>query len=389
MSDSDGADPTPSGSNSAPKPRRQRMQHSCDNCKKRKIRCDSAARGGNACSHCVALRVSCLTRLSSHLIQHMQCKIECQHTAQRKVFHKREGTPAGRSLHLKKDEAELRKILKELAGYIRILEKELAETFRISSVELGESEGQITSESSDNDEGDDELSKQLEELSFTYSRNRYYGPFNRIKLIKSAIDGKETNAGNQEPVQIFKRPLFWDLQPWQILPEPRLEPLIFGFEKSAPYFPLFHRPTLMKSISSGLHYYDRHFGETLLAMCALASRHSDDSRSFTYGSKLSAGFIWMQQVNPVPTSFLEPATLPQVQKLILYIMFMQTTSTPWPGWVLTGLVSGELWKRAFWTINYIDLSLALYVGRPRVVTPDDYDVDFPEEVDDEYWEQAW
>lgn len=71
-------------------------------------------------------------------------------------------------------------------------------------------------------------------------------------------------------------------------------------------------------------------------------------------------------------------------------MFMQTTSMPWPGWILTGLglrllqdlgahrkndsppsVSGELWKRAFWTINYIDLLLALNVGRPRETTPDE------------------
>lgn len=104
-------------------------------------------------------------------------------------------------------------------------------------------------------------------------------------------------------------------------------------------------------------------------------------------------------------------------------MFMQTTSMPYSSLGLTGLgirllqdvgahrkkstpptVAGELWKRAFWILNYIDLSLSLNLGRPRAMTSDEwvrtmftgwnhkhifsYDAEFPIECDDEYWEQS-
>ncbi|KAJ3976273.1 fungal-specific transcription factor domain-containing protein, partial [Lentinula raphanica] len=205
---------------------------------------------------------------------------------------------------------------------------------------------------------------------------------------------------------------------WQITYEPQLPPLVFPpqdllthlldvwFTKVHPFFPLFHQPTFEKHICSGLHDHDRHFGETLLAVCATASQQSDDPRVFTHGSQLSAGSMWMQQVNPIPFSFTEAPSLAQVQKLILYILFMQTTSIPYPSVTLTGLgirllqdvgahrrknspptVSRELWKRAFWILNFIDISFSVNIGSPRAMSSDDYDVEFPIECDDDTWEQ--
>ncbi|KAJ3763636.1 hypothetical protein EV360DRAFT_33135, partial [Lentinula raphanica] len=206
---------------------------------------------------------------------------------------------------------------------------------------------------------------------------------------------------------------------WQITYEPQLPPLVFPpqdllahlldlwFTKEHPFFPLFHRPTFERSVRSGLHCHDRHFGETLLAVCAISSRKSDDPRLFVYGSHLSAGSMWIQQVNPVPfRSFTEAPSLAQVQKLILYILFMHNTSIPYPSVALTGLgirllqdvgahprknspptVSRELWKRAFWILNCFDLSISVNIGSPRTMSSDDYDVEFPIECDDDTWEQ--
>ncbi|KAF9071113.1 fungal-specific transcription factor domain-containing protein [Rhodocollybia butyracea] len=390
-----------------PAVKQRRFQHACDACKKRKIRCDSAAKAGGPCSHCISM------------------EIECRHTLPRK----KRGPVAGRSSRLKstniqalttsilssvpyvipKDESELRQIFKELASYIRTLETELAGS--VSKVESQVGEG-LPSSSEEDEE--DELSEQLEQFRFAYSHGRHNG-VPRISLIKAGI---HDNKADKAAFEVFKRPLYWDLQPWQITTKPQLEPLIFPpqdlladllniwWEKVHYIFPLLHRPTFEKSIAAGLHYHDRHFGETVLAVCALASRHSDDARIFSHGSQLSAGFRWMQQVHPVPMSFLEPPSVSEVQKLVIYIMFMQTTTMPHSGWVICGIgmrmlqdvgahrkksgpptVLGELWKRAFWFVNYIDISMSMIVGRPRAISSDDYDTEFPVECDDEYWEQ--
>ncbi|KAE9393065.1 hypothetical protein BT96DRAFT_863734 [Gymnopus androsaceus JB14] len=316
------------------------------------------------------------------------------------------------------DETELRQILKELASYIRELEKELAETSHSNfgrSCHQEDSSEPNTSGKGNVDKQADEPCERLKQLQ--HSNNRYYGLTSNIKLVKSAIDASRDTGFSQEMVPTVKRPLFWDVQPWQILSESRSEPLIFPpqdllvnlmnlwFEKTNPFYPIFHRVTFEKSVASGLHHHDRHFGETVLAMCALASRNSDDPRNFDmYGTRIAAGFIWIRQVNPVPTSFLEAPSLYQLQKLLLYAVFMQTTSMPYSSWVLIGLgirllqdagahrkrssppsVSSELWKRVFWIIHFLDLSYSIDMGRPRATTSDDYDVEFPLEVDDEYW----
>ncbi|KAJ4491928.1 fungal-specific transcription factor domain-containing protein [Lentinula edodes] len=402
---------------------RKRQPNACNYCRRRKVRCDSATRGGEACSNCTSM------------------KIDCLHTVPRK----KRGPPAGRSAQLKsdnikaltesilssvpyklpEDKTELQQILRELASYIRTLEKQLA-MVQMSNSDLGNGSpepipvhaGEPSTLGFQDDHDDtDELSETLKKLQFSQSPERYSAS-NRLMLIKSGITANQGN-GMDTNHDVFKRPVFWTIQPWQFTKEPQLPPLIFPpqdlldrlidlwFVKSQPYFPLFHRPTFERSVISGLHYHDRHFGETLLAMCALSARHSDDPRTFTHGSPLSAGFMWMQQVNPAPITFSEAPSLMQVQKLILYVMFMQTTSMPYSSLGLTGLgirllqdvgahrkkstpptVAGELWKRAFWILNYIDLSLSINLGRPRAMTSDDYDAEFPIECDDEYWEQS-
>ncbi|KAE9401031.1 hypothetical protein BT96DRAFT_616033 [Gymnopus androsaceus JB14] len=45
----------------------------------------------------------------------------------------------------------------------------------------------------------------------------------------------------------------------------------------------------------------------------------------------------------------------------------------------------ELWKRAFWCLVCIDTYMSAFTGRPKATNPADYDLEFPLEVDDEYW----
>ncbi|KAJ3724190.1 hypothetical protein DFJ43DRAFT_1090675 [Lentinula guzmanii] len=53
MSSADLVDSSSAGSS------RKRQPNACNNCRRRKIRCDSATRGGEACSNCISLRIEC------------------------------------------------------------------------------------------------------------------------------------------------------------------------------------------------------------------------------------------------------------------------------------------------------------------------------------------
>ncbi|CDZ96155.1 hypothetical protein STEHIDRAFT_91762, partial [Phaffia rhodozyma] len=47
---------------------------------------------------------------------------------------------------------------------------------------------------------------------------------------------------------------------------------------------------------------------------------------------------------------------------------------------------GEMLKRAFWALYLADRELCGSTGRPLAIHDEDIDVDYPIDVDDEYWE---
>ena len=69
------------------------------------------------------------------------------------------------------------------------------------------------------------------------------------------------------------------------------------FEHYNIFFPLLHRPSFKRSIAEGLHLRDDGFGATLLLVCAIASRFSDDPRVLMEGvaSPYSGGWKWYHQ----------------------------------------------------------------------------------------------
>lgn len=79
--------------------------------------------------------------------------------------------------------------------------------------------------------------------------------------------------------------------------------------------PLLHRPTFEKGIADGLHRRDEGFGSTVLLVCALGSRWSDDPRVILPGTNSghSAGWEWFRQVQWVRRSLLSPPRLYDLQ----------------------------------------------------------------------------
>jgi hypothetical protein len=50
-------------------------------------------------------------------------------------------------------------------------------------------------------------------------------------------------------------------------------------------------------------------------------------------------------------------------------------------------LNDELWKRSIWVLIIMDRTACLHLGHPCVIQDDDFDVDLPMAVDDEYWEE--
>ncbi|KAF9256400.1 hypothetical protein L218DRAFT_218513 [Marasmius fiardii PR-910] len=240
----------------------------------------------------------------------------------------------------------------------------------------------------------------------------------------------------------FYRPMFqksklFRCMKWENMPQPPEPPLNFPspslmslliqhfFEDYNAIFPLIHRPSFEKDVTHGRHLFDIRFGLLVLSVCAIGSRYVDvnDQRVSEEGvldpseaetsKKHSLGWKWYRQIghramNPV---FPSRPDVCEVQLICNCIMFLQPTSTPDICWLLLGhgvryaLSAGvhrksflggsgsysterESWKRAFWCLVTIDTHMSAFLGRPRAINPADYDLEFPIECDDEYWEHS-
>ncbi|KAG6834019.1 hypothetical protein H0H93_012491, partial [Arthromyces matolae] len=169
-----------------------------------------------------------------------------------------------------------------------------------------------------------------------------------------------------------------------------------------------HRPTFEKAVADELHLRDDGFAAVLLLVCAVGSHWSDDPRTLLDGvtAKTSAGWKWYQQVQQAKSSVLAPPSLYDLQYYCLSVMFLQGSCQPQQCWTLVGIgirmaqdvgahrkkhhqeltAEEELWKRGFWCLVAMDRTFSSGLGRPCAVQDEDFDLDFPVECDDEYWD---
>lgn len=260
----------------------------------------------------------------------------------------------------------------------------------------------------------------------TPEKNRFFGKSSGVMLVHAAMELKHNLTGGPDDTGLgvlsSMREEFWKVRPWERsgyetqkvrldFPEPDLlEALIkLYFEEVNIILPLLHRPTFEREVAEGLHFKDNTFGANVLLVCAVASRYSDDPRILLdgYTSWHSGGWKWYRQVQNLMRSYLEPPTLHELQYYCLSVMFLQGSSAPQSCWTMVGVgirlaqdvgahrrkynrhtmtVEDELWKRGFWVLVTMDRSVSSALGRPCAIQDEDFDVDFPVECDDEYWE---
>jgi len=270
------------------------------------------------------------------------------------------------------------------------------------------------------------LAEHLSQLSMEAVDNRFFGPSSSFMFVKHAMTVKREVTGNTSAPLIdgsqFRRPLYWEMRPWEksltTLPEPTyvyppedlLQSLVsIYFEKQHLILPVLHRPTFMKSLNSGQHIWDSTFGMTVLLVCAVASRYSHDPRVLVPGdsTSLSSGWKYFSQVPILRNPLLYRTTIYDIQYYSLAIVYLLGTSIPHAAWTILGLgirfslekgahrrkgsghkptVEDELMKRGFWALITIDRLMSSFLGRPCALQDEDFDIEYPIECDDEYWE---
>ncbi|KAJ6557321.1 fungal-specific transcription factor domain-containing protein [Mycena vulgaris] len=245
------------------------------------------------------------------------------------------------------------------------------------------------------------------------------GPSSSFLLVSNTIKVKEKFLGRRA-AQHSRRALFWDSLPWEkevydlrphyVYPATDLIASLLDlyFTNVHPSLPILHRPSFELSVAEELHLRDPAFGGVLLAVLGVASRYSNDPRVFVEGDgSLSSGWKFINQLQ-VARKVFEP-TLYDVQFYCLMTLFYLGTSAPQNSWLYLGLgitllrqrgehqrkrknkpfdPEEEKWKRAIWSLFSLDLLVSIFKGRPAGLHAEDYDVELPLEVDDEYWEHG-
>ncbi|KAE8222140.1 hypothetical protein CF319_g4607 [Tilletia indica] len=162
---------------------------------------------------------------------------------------------------------------------------------------------------------------------------------------------------------------------------------------------------------------DRYWLALCLGVFSVGSRFVDDERLVKCPKEYEharwlLGTHWLEARKLLGfRMFPTTLCLPQLQGLILSAFFLQATPVNGTmGWALLGVAIrlmqahgvhrravnrarrlpvhvDEQWKRCFWVCYNLDVELSSNMGRPIGVHEDDFDLDFPLEVDDDVlWE---
>ncbi|KAJ7093294.1 hypothetical protein B0H15DRAFT_155465 [Mycena belliarum] len=385
--------------------RRRRMQGSCDMCRKRKIRCDSSSMPGNICSHCTTQKIECT---HDRLIEPKAPESgPCPPTTAQELV---ANILSPATVYIPPVDVHL--VLLELARYARSLEEKLASLQPQTHVPKTRSPPVV-----DNSPDTQALIHDpLGTLLPNAQRDLFYGKSSSVQFIKCAITRMQGTA----PIVVgVQRPEFWTELPWQklVVDAPAqvfpandlLSSLVdIYFAQINPLIGLLHSPSFRRGVESGQHFRDADFGALVLAVCALASRLSDDRRIFLDGveGEHSAGWKWFRQVRPLRTSFAPEPSLHQLQVIALSMLYLVGADNSEESWLLAGLglrcaqgagahhrgcyahlapLDAELYKRVFHFFLLADTLSTLSKGRPCAPTTLDFDVDLPSDCDEQDW----
>ncbi|KAJ6561977.1 fungal-specific transcription factor domain-containing protein [Mycena capillaripes] len=379
---------------------------SCDICRARKIRCDGPNMpDGCDCSNCLAFGSAC-TYLEPP---------------------RKRGPKNIMMEQLKKENASLKAKLRSLSICslcAQPLESRPQGDVPSRSISVFQHPTPESDKSSDpkqtpEDHEGDQLATCFGQFYLEMMDTKHFGSASSFALVSNAITMKEQYLG-QPSLAHSRRPKFWERLPWEketlvpwphyVFPDSDLIASLLDlyFVNIHPTMPLLHRPSFERLVAEGLHLTDVNFGGTLLSLLAVASRYSKDPRIFLDGDKaMSAGYKFFSQVRILRKLF--KASIHEIQTYWLLTLYALGSSLPQAAWLYIGVgirfiqqhgehlrkreqkwdPEDELWRRAFWSFASLERVVCLFLGRPMGLHVEDYDVELPLEVDDEYWDQGF
>ncbi|KAL1705005.1 fungal-specific transcription factor domain-containing protein [Schizophyllum commune] len=400
--------------------RQRRLPHACDNCRKRKVKCDSAQKDGR-CTNCVGFG------------------IPCEHTIPSKRRNAQKGYVEALEGRIKMMEDLLAKHAQRTLTEADGLSAPTSITGTDGTTPPSHGTSPPSHASPEAVERENEYERMQAELVNNMNRvrvtdcyTRYFGPASTFHLVSTALstqaNGDELRGDPARQPEVYQRyhenieSLGWDIMPWEhaIMQEEAYEPLDFPdddllrhltdvyFEIPNNLLPVLHRPTFERELREGLHKRDWYFGAVVLMVCASASRYTDDPRVLLPGTsdQRSAGWKWYSQL---PLIRQKPLwMLPSLHELQYYAIALTCvhgTSAPQSSWAMIGVslrycqelgihrkssdphfVHNEHYTRVFWSLVTIDRLISSTLGRQPCITADDIDADLPVECDDEYWD---
>ncbi|TFK75372.1 hypothetical protein BDN72DRAFT_810971 [Pluteus cervinus] len=263
--------------------------------------------------------------------------------------------------------------------------------------------------------------------------------FKQMHLLSMEGEGKSTGITPPPPTST-RRAEFWCSPKWELVWEglhvdsPELIPQVLSkfpaddlaislidlhFIHTNTQFPLLHRATFERQWNQKLHHRDIWFACLCLSLFAVAGRWSDDTRVLTppivkseteeidWSSAGWRYFTAAVDIHRYRRSLLYPATLFEIQTFTLLSMFLRGSTSPAAGWVFVSIglrkaqdagahrknvyrdiptIDEELWKRAIWCLIMSDRIGGVSLGRGCGINEEDFDLDLPLDVDDEYME---
>ncbi|EKM58707.1 uncharacterized protein PHACADRAFT_253195 [Phanerochaete carnosa HHB-10118-sp] len=414
---SDGSD-LATTTTAAEKAMKKRRVRACDQCRRRKVKCDGAEVNGSRCTNCVSFKYQCTYVAGT---DKRFCDVEYVQ-------------------NLEKELTEVRLLVRKLQYEIHALRNVSSNPSEFTNSAVSSSAWQtasglprtarLTPDAEDllgEDTDEEILVEGFKSLNVKTEETHFLGRESNLMLIRKAIDLKqeysqspENSSPDRESGALSsQRPEFWDDATILIKPDPPYEtfpepPLMFElidefFLHLNSNFPLLHRPTLEAGIRAGLHRADEGFGATVLLVCAIGARFSSNPAVLVDGARNWhwAGWPWFAQVRDrrklVP---LAAVRLYDLQVTTLLAAYVAATAVPYAMYSIVGYglrlaqdlgahrrttypatptVESELKKRAFWCLVAMDRGMCGSLGRPCTVQDEDFDLDLPIECDDEYW----
>lgn len=430
--------------------KKRRVQRACDQCRRKKIRCDGLQSNAQPCSNCSAYGYQCTYVQTAKrrgppksYVESLENRLEKMEKLLRQLcpdadFSHELGDDVARDHWANKPPPPLDPSPLVGPGTEQVVNinpaTSLIRTSRETQSLMARTDEPLPG---DNDYSSLQMTEQMKRLKLDQHDIRFFGRSSGAMLVQAAVDlkGQMTSSTPEDfwerGMLGSRRPEFWQLHPWEsdimsFAEHPRYtfpeDDLLYSmvdlyFKELNVYTPLLHRPTFIAQITARRHLHDESFAPIVLLVCAIGARFSKDPRVLLDGTTHthSAGWKWFNQVQLVKRSMFTPPTLHDLQFYVLSVVFLQATSAPQACWTMIGVavrmaqdvgahrrrvsnkpptIEDELWKRAFWVIVYMDRACSSALGRPCATQEEDFDLEYPIECDDEYWDhpdpnKAW